>query len=365
MKKLNLILLSCLIWVFFVFKNIKPQSLASEIDSYIGEHVKMGDFSGVVLVAKDGKNILSKGYGMANYELDVPNTPETKFRIGSVTKQFTAMAIVQLQEMGLLNVNDPISKYIPDYPRGNEITILHLLNHRSGIPGCIRLAEYEKKEGQAISLKKEVDFFKNTPLEFPPGEKYQYSNAGYILLTYIIEKVSGQRYEDVLRENIFKKIGMADSGGYYHKTMIKNRASGYREEEGKLVNANADSFMVTGDGFLYSTVEDLYLWDRALYTEMLASKYSIDEIVKSTRKDPVKDEYSYGWVLDDFFGRTGMWHNGCICGFRSFIVRLLNDNICVIALSNFEFSRIEAMCINIAAIIFGEKYEIPTKITYK
>jgi len=293
---------------------------------------------------------------MANYELDVPNTPETKFRIASVTKQFTAMAIVQLQEMGLLNVNDSISKYIPDYPRGDEIIILHLLNHKSGIPNMSLSSEKAKFP---ISLKKLVDLFKNKPLEFTPGEKFEYSNAGYALLAYIIEKVSGKTYEEFLRENIFKPLGMINSGYDHHEVILKNRASGYRA--GPYNVDYVDMSTNKGAGGLYSTVKDLYLWDRALYTGKVARKDSINKIVRSMKKDPIKDEYSYGWVLDDFFGRTGMWHNGATTGFRSFIIRFINDDICIIALSNIEFSRIEKICIDIAAIIFGKKYEMPKK----
>src|SRR3990172_579170 len=212
MKNLILFLGAIVLSLFFIKLIKKRPTVQAKVDEYINAYVNMEQFSGSILIAKGGNILVSKGYGMANYELDVPNGPKTKFRIGSVTKQFTAMAIIQLQEKGLLIFNDPLSKFIPDYPRGNEITLLHLLNHTSGIFNYNESKELQEKMKYPISLERLVESFKNTPLEFTPGEKYQYSNSNYVLLTYIIEKVSGKSYETYLQENIFQPLGMNNSG---------------------------------------------------------------------------------------------------------------------------------------------------------
>src|SRR5207253_5219765 len=170
-------------------------STATKLDEYLTELASAQRFSGSVLVARDGTVMLAKGYRMANYEWDVPNTPSTKFRLGSITKQFTSMAIMQLQEKGLLSVNDVITKHLPDYPKtGEGITIHHLLTHTSGIPSYTGVPEYQQNMRVAFSTGQMIDGFKDKPLEFTPGEKFKYDNSGYFLLGAIIEKISGQAY---------------------------------------------------------------------------------------------------------------------------------------------------------------------------
>lgn len=338
----------------------KQTTLQTKVDEYIHAYVKMEQFSGSILIAKDGKILVNKGYGMANYELDVPNSPITKFRIASTTKQFTAMAIIQLWQKGLLNVNDPIIKYIPDYPKGNEITITHLLNHKSGIPDYTGFEELWEKMGMPITLEQLIESFKNKPLEFTPGEKYKYSNSNYALLTYIIEKVSGKPYETYLQENIFQPLAMNDSGYDHNATILKKRAAGYRVNDKAIANAmHSDMSWPSGAGGLYSTVEDLYKWDRALYTDKLVPKDTLDSIFGSLVKDPKRDDYAYGWVLDDWHGHTLMWHNGRISGFRSYIARYINDDVCIIVLSNYDFSPVEKIATDLARILFGMPYELP------
>jgi len=162
------------------------QSIESEVDEYISAWLKMERFSGSILIANDGNILIKKGYGMANYELSFPNSPQTKFLLGSLTKQFTAVAIMQLQEKGLLKVDDLIKKYIPNYPHGEKITIHHLLTHTSGTPNFTSFPEYRKTMMLPSPVEKTIERFKDKPLEFNPGEKYKYSNSGYILLGFII-----------------------------------------------------------------------------------------------------------------------------------------------------------------------------------
>ena len=241
-------------------------TVESKLDEYVKALVDMGQFSGSVLVAKDGKILLCKGYGMANYELDVPNMPQTKFRLGSITKQFTAMAIMQLQERGLLSVTDKLSKYIPDYPHGDEITIHHLLTHTSGI--VAKISECNDEKIKPHTIQQVIALFKNKPLDFKPGEKYSYSNAGYIVLSYIIEKASGKKYEEFLREYVFMPLGMNSSGYDQASLIIKKRASGYNNNGDELVNASCIlvSFFA-GAGCLYSTIEDFYIGGTKHFTQ--------------------------------------------------------------------------------------------------
>jgi CubicO group peptidase (beta-lactamase class C family) len=331
-------------------QDIKPQ-----VDELINAYMKMDKFTGSILIAKDGKILVSKGYGMANRELDVINTPQTKFRLGSVTKQFTALAIMQLQERGLLNVNDPIKKYIPDYPSGDKITIHHLLTHTSGIPNLTDFPDFTETMMIPSPVEKTIERFKNKPLEFEPGEKFSYSNSGYVLLGYLIEKISGKSYESFLNENIFQPLNMTNTGYDHNSTILKNRASGYSLDKDELINAPyIDMSLPIGGGALYSTVEDLYLWDRALYTEKLVSKASLEKMFT-----PFKEDYGYGWTITELFKRKRISHSGGINGFSCNISRYVNDDACIIVLSNFEYAPVGQIGKDLAAIVFGEKYELP------
>jgi len=331
------------------------QDIATKVDEYINAQTKLGAFSGSVLIAQGGKVLLSKGYGMANLELGVPNTPQTKFRLGSVTKQFTAMAIMQLQERGLLDVNNPITKYIPDYPNGEKITIRHLLTHTSGIPNLTDFPDFLETMMLPSPVEKTIERFKNKPLEFEPGEKFSYSNSGYILLGYLIEKISGKSYEDFLSENIFQPLNMVNSGYDHSSTILKNRASGYSLGTDGIINAGyIDMSLPLGGGSLYSTVEELYLWDRALYTEELVSKTIMDKIFT-----PFLEEYAYGWNVSELYKHKRISHSGGINGFSSNISRYPDDDLCIVVLSNYEHSVIGKIAKDLAAIAFGEEYELP------
>jgi len=335
-------------------------SYKAKLDKYLKTYVKQGWFSGSVLIAKNGKILLCKGYGMANYEHDITNKPQTIFRLGSISKQFTSMLVMQLQEKGLLHVNDSLSKYIPDYPSGDKITIHHLLTHTAGIPNYVSfsLPEYKNEKIKPHTIEQIIEIFKNKPLEFKAGEKHSYSNSGYTLLSYIIEKASGKKYEIILKENIFDPLNMKHSGYDNYSRIIKNRASGYDIVDDDLANASyIDMSFPTGAGGLYSTVEDLYIWDQALYTEKLVSRKTLNEIFT-----PFINEYGYGWRIKSLFNHTQITHSGLIDGFATDIHRYPDDNICIIVLSNFQRSPLaNVITPGLAAIVFGEKYELPKK----
>ncbi len=329
------------------------------IDNYLQAYCKIDRFSGSILVARNDKIITNKGYGMANFELQVKNNPQTKFRLGSITKQFTAMAIVQLEERGLLNTNDPISKYIPDYPNGDKITIRHLLTHTSGIPSFTSFPEFEHDKILPTTPLQIIDKFKNKELLFQSGTEFKYSDSGYIILGYIIEKVTGKSYQEYLDENIFKPLNMSNTDYDNPKIILKNRASGYDYVDGILYNADYnDMSLPFAAGALYSTTEDLYKWDRALYKDILVKDSSLTRIFT-----PYKKNYGYGWFVDDYYSHKKIWHDGYIDGFSAIITRFVDDNICIIILCNSINIPIRQINNDIAAILFNKSYRSPSSLS--
>lgn len=336
--------------------NLSAQEIGSKVEEYMNARVKASHFSGSVLIAQHGHVLVSKGYGMADVELGVRNSPVTKFRLGSVTKQFTAMAILELQERAEISVQDPVCKYLPDCPKAwQPIKILHLLTHTSGIPNFTSFPDYKNTMAMPTTTPELLLRFKGKPLDFPPGEKFSYSNSGYEVLGAIIEKVSGQRYQEFLRKNIFDPLEMADTGYDSNGRIIVNRAKGYTfGDEGLLNCAYLDMSIPFSAGGLYSTVLDLYKWDRALYTEKLVRKKSLEEMFT-----PFKDDYGYGWVINKEFNRRQIDHGGGINGFSTCIRRYPDDDACVIVLSNVDTAPSGEISHDLAAILFGEKYQMP------
>jgi len=338
--------------------SIQAKELEQNLDRYLNACHEIWKFHGTVLLAKEGKVVFEKGYGMANIELGVPNTPEMKFQIGSITKQFTATAILQLQEKGLLNLDDPITKYLPEYPKetGDRISIHHLLSHTSGIPNYTDMPDLMANKALPVSVDELLSTFQDKPLDFEPGEKYKYSNSGYVVLGAIIEAVSGKTYEDYLQENILEPLKM-DNSGYDHRDRImKNRAAGYtQDEKGELRNADFVHMSAPfAAGALYSTVDDMLIWDQALYTEKILKKSSLEKMFT-----PVKDNYGYGWVIEENFGRKQIWHNGGIDGFHTTFNRWVDDNLCVVVFSNNDSAPVENIASGMAAIVFGKPYDVP------
>lgn len=333
------------------------QTLQEKVDEYIGALQKMSRFGGSILIAKNGDILLSKGYGLANREHNIPNTPQTIFRLGSMTKQFTAVSIMHLQDQGKLDVNDPIIEYIPDYPQGDIITLHHLLTHTSGIPNLTDFPEHRNTIMIPSPVEKTILRFKYKPLEFAPGEKFKYSNSGYLLLGYVIEKVSGKTYEVYLRDNIFTPLNMVNSGYDHISTILRNRASGYHRTKEGFINAPyVDMSIPHAGGALYSTVEDLLLWDLALYTEKILTKSSLEKMFT-----PFKGNYGYGWRIDSIFGHKRIHHGGSILGFQTHIARYVNDNTIVVFLCNQRPINTKKIAEDLAGIVFGKPYEIPTE----
>lgn len=315
----------------------QPDGVTARLDAHMTSLANQQLFSGTVLVARDGRVLLNKGYGMANYEWDVPNTPRTKFRLGSITKQFTAMAILQLEEHGKLSVSDPITKHLADYPRvGDTITIEHLLTHTSGIPSYTDGLDYREHMRVWYTTDQMIDRFKNKPLEFNPGEKFKYDNSGYFLLGGIIERVSGMTYESYLRANIFEPLGMSDSGYDHTQTLIKHRASGYDWlPPATLRNTEyLDMGQPYAAGSLFSTVEDLYKWDQALYTEKLVTRATLEKMFMARVDAGDAGKYAFGWFVRTLQNRKAVVHGGGINGFATNILRFHEDHAVIIWLKN-------------------------------
>jgi len=327
---------------------------------YLDAAHELWGFNGAVLVAYEGKIVFSQGYGFADQEFQEPNTTQTRFFIGSITKQFTAAAILSLRDQRLLNINDPINRYLPDYPSevAEEVTIRDLLSHTSGIPDYTRnLAVLLHRTGY-MSPEELVSVFRKEPLEFEPGEKFRYSNSNYILLGQIIENVAGQSYEAYLNRYILNPAGMTNSGYARREAGIPDRAEGYTIEDKELeVNALPIDFSILHSaGAMYSTVEDIYLWDNALYTEKVLSRNSIAEMLT-----PNEFGHGYGWFIDSLYGRRHAYHGGFLDGFNSIYDRWPDDKICIVIFSNEDEAPVGKMARGIAAILFDRPYAMPVR----
>lgn len=345
--------------IFSLFSNVfvRAQVADPRFDEYVNAVARLGHFNGYVLVARDGKAVFSKGYGMANFEDDAPNTPQTKFRLASITKGFTAMAVMMLREKGQLNLQDSVCKYLPDCPATwKPITLRHLLSHTSGIPDYTSLPGFMRTISLRLTNDELTASFMDKPLLFAPGETFSYSNSNYILLGQIIEKLSGQSYGSFIRENIFAPLRMMNSGYDDNSTILKGRAVGYLKQGDVLINARyMDMTNAYSAGALYSTAEDLLLWSQALYTEKLASKNSLDEIFT-----PGKGGVGYGWFINRDFNRVLITQSGLNSGFAAQIFRYPDDKVSVILLSNLENAapHLGRIGHDLTAILFGEKYEL-------
>jgi len=334
------------------------RDIAGKIDRYLRKAEKVWHFSGSVLVAVDGRVILARGYGMANVTFEEPNTPSTKFYIGSLTKTFTAAAIMKLNEEGRLSLDDPLTKYLPDYPAdpGDRITIEELLTHTSGLPNYTDHPEVIFKRDQPMTPAELIDFFKNRPLEFEPGAGFEYSNSNYVLLGEIIEAASGQSYEAYLHHEILHPLGMFDSGYGRREAGHPQRADGYTLDlDRDYVQAVPIHLSVLyAAGALYSTAEDLLKWDQSLNADRILSPESIEQMLT-----PHAGGYGYGWVIDTLYGRKYVYHGGYLDGFNCTMDRWLDDRLCVIVLSNEDAAPVKKMARSLAAICFEQPYSEP------
>ncbi|MCU0459311.1 MAG: serine hydrolase [Bacteroidales bacterium] len=339
--------------------NLKKISL--DFDEILLDQFRPGETGCAVLVAKEGQVVYRKSFGMADLELNVPMRPEMVFRIGSVTKQFTAIAILQLMEQGKLSLQDEITKYIPDYPmQGHSITIEHLLTHTSGIKSYTNVPSYEEMMRTDMTPEEVIEKIKPLPMEFAPGTRWNYNNSGYFLLGYIIEKVSGKKYAEYLQENLFSPLGMTSTLYGDDTKIVMNRASGYQPGEKGTVNADFLSMTLPyAAGSIMSTVDDLYKWNRALLGYKLVKKETLEKAWSGFRLADGKDtRYGYGWFMSEIQGSPTIEHGGGINGYLTSSIYLPHEDVFVALFSNNNAKDPGFSAIRLAALAIGKP--VPT-----
>ncbi len=335
-----------------------PTGSAFRMEEYVRAAEKFWNFQGAVLVAKGGEVVFETGVGPARLEEGLENAPTTRFLVGSVTKVFTAAAVMQLAEKGLLGLDDPLRKYVPEYPAkpGPAITIRHLLSHTSGIPEAVpdpRVLGDLTKPVAPLDL---IRLVGDRALDFVPGEKAVYSNTGYVLLGLVIERASNESYADYLRDNVFGPLGMSASG--YREDWYEARefALGYNEGGGgRLIPAPRIHLSLGfSAGALYSTVRDLLEWNEGLRGDKILSRSSKEMMFRET-----KDGFGYGWLVMETWGRADLAHGGGAPGFNAWIECWPGDEAFVAVLSNLGASSVGEIGRSLAAILFGEEYQSP------
>ncbi|HJR59222.1 MAG TPA: serine hydrolase [Vicinamibacterales bacterium] len=339
-------------------------ALEKKVDELLNAHVTVNDFGGAVLLARGGKPLVAKGYGYANIEWQIPATPQTKFRIGSVTKQFTSMLIMQLREQGKVKIEDSVCVYVTPCPDAwKPVTVHHLLTHTSGIPTYTAIPSWRETNMVPKTVEQMVAIFRDLPLQWTPGEKYAYNNSGYFLLGVVIEQATGKKYEQALQEMILTPLGLKDTGYDWPGTIIPRRAAGYEGRGPARRNASAlDMQQPYSAGSLYSTVEDLLKWEQALYTDSL-----LPEPARHVMWTPFLNNYAYGWSIAApsaaTFGHKRMAHAGGINGFSSMLIRVPESNVTAIVLSNNASANAGQIARDLLAIYYGQRYTVPAPRT--
>ncbi len=341
-----------------------PSPVPARIDALVQKYVECGQFNGSLLVAHGDAVILKKGYGMANFEWEISNTPDTRFRLGSITKQFTSMLIMQLVEEGKLSLEDNLADRLPYYRKetGNRVTILQLLNHTSGIPSYTSIPDFFRDHSRMpLPLRELVTKYCSGDLEFEPGSKMTYNNSGYVILGAVIEQVAGKTYEQVLKERILDPVGMKATGYDHSESLISRRAAGYENRLDAMRNAAfLDMSLPHAAGALYSTVEDLYLWDQALYGTKLLS-----DAGKQKMFTPGLNNYAYGWIVrkapvgPEKAEREVIQHGGGINGFSSLILRIPEERTLIVLLNNTGGAPLTSISQGIGDVLCGREPQPP------
>jgi CubicO group peptidase (beta-lactamase class C family) len=331
---------------------VAPESLAESsrqhFARFLKPYVSAGDFDGSVLVAKRGRLLFRQDYGKLNYELNIDHGPQSRFHIASLTKTFTAAAVLILEREGKLALSDPLSKYLPGYPNGDKITLGHLLDHSSGLRDYYSLSEYPDLRRKRTSLPELISLLRTKPLDFEPGTQHRYSNTGYAYLAYVIEKVTGKPYGRFIQEELFVPAGMRNSGTWSDEALIPFRASGYQPWVGPAGLRNAppyDKAILTGSGSLYSTAEDLWAWYRFIRS--------------NPRFDLRAAPYPFGWGVRKSKDHSYIEQNGRDPGFVAHMAAFLDDDLVIIVLSNVEVASDTAIVNGLAAIAFGGEASAP------
>ncbi|MCU0337617.1 MAG: beta-lactamase family protein, partial [Sediminibacterium sp.] len=352
---IKLLLLSFLPIIAFAQSN----STAS-IETYMSAYASVRQFSGSALVVKQGKVIYEKAFGEADKEWQIKNTNQTKYRIGSNTKQFTAACILKLHEQGKIKLDDKLSKYLPSYPKGDSVTVHMLLTHTSGITDYTNLDAFWNTYAYVpIQPDSFISVFKNKPYDFSPGTQCSYSNSGYYLLGIIIEKASGESYSDYLYKNILNPAGLKDTGFDQLDAILEFRSRGYYSVKDKYYNAPYITMEGPWSaGALYSTGRDLYNWSKALYTNKILTAESVKKMTTPYARNADNEPFGYGLIIDSLKSHKRIWHNGGIPGFTSYIAFYPADDTHVIVLSN-NSSNTTNIGTGLAYLLYNYPIEIP------
>ncbi|NNL22289.1 MAG: beta-lactamase family protein [Ignavibacteriaceae bacterium] len=337
--------------------SIFSQTISEKIDAYVLSYVNTNDFSGCVLATRNDSILFSECYGKANFSFNITNTLETKFKIGSISKQFTAAAILLLEERGLLNTSDPITKYFPEKSISNNLTIHHLLTHTSGIIDIYDLPDFYAFPCDGVGFTEIVDMVLEEGPYFEPGQQYLYSNGGYVILAKIIEDVSGETYEEYISHSIFSELGMNSSGSSSKNKVVKNLSVGYDPlGYNNLVQTNDIDYLTKGAGSLYSSPKDLLIWINSLKERSLLSETSYQKFFKN-----YGNAYGYGISVYKSFGKEVFGHDGRIAGYIADYLHYKEDNVNIIITGNIQTGVADFLRRDIAAIVFNQEYQTSAK----
>ncbi len=330
----------------------------ARLEAIVTSYTPKNSFMGAVLVVEGDRVLLDKGYGQADLEWNIPNTPDTKFRLGSLTKQFTATLVLLLQQDGKLNIADPVGKYLPNTPKTWEkITLAELLGHTSGIPNFTNDKDFGTWRMNPHSPDEELAFFKDKPLEFEPGSKFSYSNSNFEVLGMVIEKVGGQTYGEQLQSRIFGPLGMKDSGLDTDERILPKRAQGYAPSPAGLVHARSESMTIPwAAGSLYSTTGDLLRWEHGLFGGTVLNAASLKAMTT-----PGKGDYGLGVEVHNHDGVQTVEHGGGIEGFNTYLLYVPERRIAVVALSNVNGAAPDEMAAKLLDVVLGKKVVLATE----
>lgn len=337
--------------------SVVAADLQSRVDDYLNPYLETGNFQGVVLVAKDDRILMTKGYGMANVEHAVPNTPDTVFHIASVSKPFTAAGIMLLADAGKVALDAPLSDVVPEYQHGDELTLHHLLSHTSGIPNINSFEQYSDIQLHAQTPESLLEYFKDLPLEFEPGSRYSYSNSNYNLLALVIERTSKQSFGEYLRQQVLAPANTKFTAHDAEPTaIIPRRADGYSPDGlfGIRRGPWLDWTAKTGNGSMVATANDLFLWARAFFSDEIVT--SADRAMMLTEHTP---SVGYGWFIRARHDRPQYHINGRSPGFSSYLGYYPDDSVTIIVLSNLYNSIATSIGTDLAAMVFGLPYQVP------
>lgn len=335
-------------------------STTRKLDELVSAYASQGKFNGSVLVAAHGNILLEKGYGLKNAASNTMNDSNTIFQIASITKTFTSTVVMKLVELKKISLNDKLSKYYKGFPYGDSITIEHLLTHTSGMHSFTE----EDSSINETDEKRMVPYLKTLKPDFAPGTAWHYSNSGYVMLGYIIQKVSGMSYWQAVRKYIFTPLKMNSSGFDFTHLASNNKAIGYDllNDSEKQTSTITDSTAPFGAGAIYSTVTDLYRWHLGLQKDKVVRKDLMEKAYTPVR---FHHNYGSGWQIDSVYGKKMVSHSGAISGFGSNFARIPEDDICIVLLSNKSGSTFDVMNITnkLLALLYHKPYSLPVKRT--